>query len=73
MGKYDMSAGMNHDRSSTRPGMGTSYCYIKCPFCAASTQAYIWSLAGHGRKCTGCGALHSYYGKTYPLAKKAAT
>lgn len=29
---------------------------IECPFCQCVTQAYVWSLAGSGKRCE-CGAL----------------
>jgi len=60
-----------HERSRTYSQFGTSYCYIKCPFCGAEVRAYVWSLAGGGKKCT-CGALHGSYGMTFaPLPKKS--
>lgn len=49
--------------------MGRSSIDIRCPFCNAVVTAYIWSLAGHGKKCT-CGAMHSYYGFTTPPKEK---
>ena len=27
-----------------------------CPFCQGTVQAYLWSLAGSGKKCS-CGAV----------------
>ena len=47
-----------------RPGaseMGRSYIYIRCPFCEAETKAYIWSLAGSGKKCQNCNAIHRWH------------
>jgi uncharacterized radical SAM superfamily Fe-S cluster-containing enzyme len=36
---------------------------IVCPFCNTKVWAYIWSLAGSGKKCPKCGAIHTcYYG-----------
>lgn len=29
---------------------------IQCPFCLRSVRAYVWSLAGSGKRCE-CGAL----------------
>lgn len=30
---------------------------IECPFCLCVTQARAWSLAGSGKRCSGCSAL----------------
>lgn len=27
---------------------------VLCPFCGKKTEAYTWSLAGSGKKCSGC-------------------
>lgn len=24
---------------------------IRCPYCGRLTRAYVWSLAGHGKRC----------------------
>lgn len=55
-----------HTRSSTRSRFGRSYCLIACPFCQSEVVAYIWSLAGGGKRCP-CGAIHSSQGSTYKL------
>jgi hypothetical protein len=47
---------------------GRSHCYITCPFCGESVKAYLWSLAGGGKRCT-CGALHDNYGHTHKKAE----
>ena len=47
-----------------RSEFGRSYVIIGCPFCARSVKAYIWSLAGHGKRCERCGALFTYVGHT---------
>lgn len=31
---------------------------IICPFCGTGCIGYVWSLAGSGKKCPGCGAKH---------------
>lgn len=41
----------------TKERSGRSNCLIDCPFCGATVKAYVWSLAGGGKKCP-CGALH---------------
>ncbi len=41
---------------------GRSYIYIECPFCKTKVKAYVWSLAGSGKKCHGCGAQFASFG-----------
>jgi hypothetical protein len=50
-----------HERSAAHSAVGRSYCYVACPFCGESVKAYIWSLAGSGKRCP-CGAVHGSYG-----------
>lgn len=38
--------------------MGRSRILIECPFCGETFWAYVWSLAGCGKKCPRCGAKH---------------
>jgi hypothetical protein len=33
---------------------------IVCPYCNTEVWAFIWSLAGKGKRCPGCGALHTW-------------
>ncbi len=40
-----------------RSEMGRSIIYIDCPFCGSTVRAYLWSIAGVGKKCY-CGAIH---------------
>jgi hypothetical protein len=61
-----------HERSATVSAVGRSYCYIKCPFCDTSCKAYIWSLAGGGKLCPGCKAMHTSFGKTVRRPPKPA-
>ena len=44
------------------PRMGRSSIDISCPFCKTVVEAYLWSLAGSGKRCPGCGAKHTYLG-----------
>lgn len=44
---------------------GRSSIDIQCPFCLAVIEAYLWSLAGGGKRCT-CGAKHHRYGYSMP-------
>jgi hypothetical protein len=53
-----------HERSATSSLFGRSFCYITCPFCHERVRAYVWSLAGGGKRCP-CGALHGNLGMTY--------
>lgn len=39
---------------------------IECPFCQTVVRAYWWSLAGSGKKCPKCKAIHGSYG-TMPV------
>jgi hypothetical protein len=48
--------------------MGRTVVYITCPFCGTEVRAYLWSLAGSGKRCT-CGAKFDAYGS----ARKALT
>lgn len=41
---------------------------IRCPFCDTVTEAYLWSLAGSGKKCV-CGAKHTYHPPTSTRVK----
>lgn len=36
--------------------VGRTKVLLTCPFCDADVEAYLWSLAGSGKKC-GCGAV----------------
>lgn len=46
-------------RREVRRPRGGSYAIIECPFCGCETEARLWSLAGSGKRCSGCGAVHS--------------
>lgn len=61
----DQPESRSHERSgSVGNRNGRSWCYIVCPFCQTRCRAYVWSLAGGGKKCPDCGALHGNYGRT---------
>lgn len=45
-----------------RSEMGRSTVDIECPFCKDVVTAYLWSLAGSGKRCT-CGAKFGSTGK----------
>lgn len=53
--------------------MGRTRILIECPFCGAEVWAFVWSLAGSGKRCP-CGALHGSLGTTKELkAEETAT
>ena len=41
--------------------VGRTHVGLKCPFCAATVLAYLWSLAGSGKRCE-CGAVCTQVG-----------
>jgi hypothetical protein len=41
-----------------RAEFGRANGLLDCPFCGTTCRVYIWSLAGGGKKCPGCGAVH---------------
>lgn len=56
---------MEHNKiHNYRSVFGRSTVDIDCPFCGTTTRAFVWSLAGGGKKCK-CGALHTRLG-THP-------
>ena len=54
-----------HVKHSARSEFGKSSVVIDCPFCGESVRAYVWSLAGSGKRCPGCGAIHGGWWKTW--------
>lgn len=38
---------------------GRSRILIECPYCQKRVWGFLWSLAGSGKKCPGCGAKHT--------------
>ena len=57
--------GEPHRRWGFDSRFGRSTVRIDCPFCGETTKAYLWSLAGSGKKCQ-CGAKHTHYDVTLP-------
>ena len=49
-----------HERKIVSRASGRTLAAIECPFCGCTVQAYVWSLAGSGKRCE-CGAVHHYY------------
>jgi hypothetical protein len=47
--------------------MGKRRGSIDCPFCNFRFTAYVWSIAGGGKKCPNCGAMHGSFGQAYPI------
>jgi hypothetical protein len=52
-----------------RSEFGRSSIRIECPFCGTITRAYVWSLAGSGKKCDGCDAQFASFGMAYRIHK----
>lgn len=67
---YDRTQRRDFKAHSYHSAMGRSSCKIDCPFCATRFIAFLWSLAGGGKKCPKCGALHTSLGTAYPVAAK---
>jgi hypothetical protein len=44
----------------TRSEFSRSRTMIECPYCGEEVWGYNWSLAGSGKKCPGCGAIHTF-------------
>ena len=59
-----------HTYSNYVSRIGRSSIDITCPFCGTETKAYIWSMAGKGKKCDGCEAIHYNHGQSYIWEKK---
>lgn len=68
--KYDYDKRKTYSVSDRITEMGKTRIQIQCPFCHEDFWAYIWSLAGGGKKCPKCGAIHSNYGQAAPLREK---
>jgi hypothetical protein len=52
-----------HETRLGRSEFGRSTVWITCPYCDVEVEAYVWSLAGSGKRCE-CGALHTSIGVT---------
>lgn len=50
-------AGLGHRRRQ----FGRTTAWVECPFCGEETEAYVWSLAGSGKRCR-CSALLGPFG-----------
>lgn len=50
-------------------GSGRGRALVRCS-CGAESWAYVWSWAGHGRRCCkGCGAKHLWSEQCAPRAQ----
>lgn len=58
-----------HEQFNYRAEFGTANVQVRCPFCSTVVKAYIWSMAGGGKKCPGCGAIHTGHGLTFKKTK----
>ena len=48
---------------------GKSRIWFDCPFCKGTVVAYLWSLAGGGKRCD-CGAICGGYGVAYHFSDR---
>ena len=48
----------------SRRSVSSTKTEIECPFCETKTVAVNWSLAGVGKRCPNCRAIHNYDGTT---------
>lgn len=69
MDKY----GINYPRWQAVGGCpepnGRSTIDIKCGICGTLSHTTIWSIAGTGKRCEGCGGKHHRYGYTIPAGE----
>lgn len=56
----------DHKKWDGSHDFGRTTCTIECPFCGWQTEAFVWSLAGSGKRCSNpkCRAVHGSFGKT---------
>lgn len=60
----DLVRTLSYYSTAGRSEIGKSAVHIECPFCRAVSTAYLWSLAGSGKRCS-CGAMFTSYGEAY--------
>ena len=53
-----------HRERDYRSDFGKSTVEVECPFCKTWVRAYVWSMAGSGKRCPTCGAVHGSFGHT---------
>lgn len=58
MSTFDLARRRDYRVLDRRSEMGRSRVFIECPFCKGRFWAYVWSLAGSGKKCPHCEAFH---------------
>lgn len=63
--KYDYDSGREYTSIGYVAEFGRAHFTLICPFCNISVKVYVWSLAGGGKVCPGCGAMHTRFG-SYP-------
>lgn len=49
---------------------GRSSLVIKCGWCGYEVEAYLWSLAGSGKRCPECKAIHNSLGSSRRPVKR---
>ena len=62
----DMPGARPHTLRNPVSEMGRTRYDIVCPFCGTVVTAYLWSLAGSGKRCPKCRAMHGHWGYSRP-------
>jgi len=68
--KYDYDNRRDYRAYNYVAQFGRAHFTLECPFCFKRVTAYVWSLAGGGKKCPDCGAIHTSFG-SFPLINKS--
>lgn len=56
--------------NSYRSEVGRTSAVYTCPVCGTETRAFIWSVAGSGKKCSGCKLVLTQVGVWIPNTHK---
>jgi hypothetical protein len=67
MARYDQEKSKRFIFHGKISEFGRTRLLIECPFCKMTFWAFVWSLRGSGKKCEGCGALHTGTGVAFPV------
>lgn len=68
----DLVESRRYEVGRRREAVGKTTIEIRCPFCERTTDVYVWSLSGGGKRC-GCGALFGSTGFAYHWAVPSDT
>lgn len=61
-----------HEAHSYRSRHGRSSVIIKCPWCGSEVEAFVWSLAGSGKRCDTCPDVIHYMSVSAKKPKRGA-